>query len=338
MVRFVLRRLVTAALVLTGVTLVTFLLARVVPANPAVAYIGPRARPEEIARVERRLGLDQPLPEQYLRYLSDLVRGDWGRSIGTKRPVLTEIGERLPATLELLGVAMLLATAVGVALGVIAAVRQHGPLDHVIRLVSIGGVSVPAFWLGLILQVVFFRQLGVLPVAGRLDPALEQAGPIADLTGFYLLDATLTGDWQGLGSAARHLALPAVTLAAYPAGVVARMTRATMLEALASDYVRAARAYGVRERVIRWRIALRNAVPPTTTVLGLTAAYALTGTFFVETVFNWPGLGRFAVAALLNVDYPAIMGITLLGAATYVLVNLGVDLLQARLDPRVRLE
>jgi peptide/nickel transport system permease protein len=335
--RFALRRLGSAALVLAGVTFVTFLLARVVPANPAVAYIGPRARPEDIARVEKQLGLDQPLPAQYVNYLTDLLRGDWGRSIGTKRPVLTEIVERLPATLELLLVALTLAAVVGVTLGVVAAVRQNRAADHVIRLISIGGVSMPAFWLGLVLQVVFFRQLGLFPAAGRIDPELERAGPIADITGFYLIDATLTADWAGLGSAAAHLVLPAITLAAYPAGVVARMTRATMLEALASDYVRAARAYGIRERVIAWRIALRNAIPPTTTVLGLTAAYALTGTFFVETVFTLPGLGRFAAEALLNVDYPAIMGITLLGAIGYVVVNLIVDLAQARLDPRVRL-
>jgi peptide/nickel transport system permease protein len=337
MARFLLRRFGTALLVLFGTTLVTFALARVVPANPAVTYLGSRARPEEIARVEQQLGLHQPLPVQYLRYLTDLLQGDWGVSIGTKRPVLTEIGERLPATLELLAAAMLLALVVGVALGVVAAVRQNRTADHVIRLLAIGGVSMPAFWLGLILQVIFFGRLGWLPPTGRLNSDLEFTNPVAGITGLYTFDALFTGNWAALSSALTHLVLPAATLAAYPIGVVARMTRATMIEALGQDYVRAARAYGISERVIAWRIALRNAMPPTTTVLGLTLAYSLTGAFFVELVFNWPGLGLYASTALLNVDYPVIMGVTVLGATTYVLVNLVVDLIHARLDPRAAL-
>lgn len=337
MPRFLLRRAGTALLVLIGTTLVTFLLARVVPANPALSYLGPKARPDEIARIEVELGLDQPLPVQYARYLWDLVRGDWGTSIGTKQPVTDEIFGRLPATLELLLVAMTLACIVGVVLGVLAAARRNRLLDHVIRLLAIGGVSMPAFWLGLLLQVIVFGQLGLFDLTGRLDPDLEFTDPLRDVTGFHLVDALLTGHLVALGDAASHLVLPALTLAAYPIGVIARMTRASMLETLAADHIRAARAYGLRERAVHWRVALRNALPPTTTVVGLTMAYSLTGTFFVEVVFNWPGLGQFASTALLNVDYPVIMGITLFGATGYVLVNLFVDLVQARLDPRVRL-
>ncbi len=337
MTRFLLRRALTAVLVLLGTTVVTFLLARVIPANPAVTYLGPKARPEDVERVTRELGLDQPLPVQYGRYLAALVRGDWGFSVGSKRPVLTEIGERLPATLELLVTAMTVAAVCGVVLGVVAARRQGRLADHVVRLLAIGGVSMPAFWLGLILQVVFFGRLGWLPPTGRLDSDLEFVAPLSSITGFDLLDAALTGNGAALGSAAAHLVLPALTLAAYPAGVLARMTRATMVEALSHDSIRTARAYGISERLVHWRIALRNALPPVTTVLGLTCAYALTGAFFVEVVFNWPGLGQYAAQALLNVDYPAIMGITVLGAVAYVLVNVGVDLAQARLDPRVRL-
>lgn len=337
MARFLLRRAGAALLVLFGTTLVTFLLARVVPADPALSYLGPRARPEEIARIRAKLGLDEPLPVQYVRYLADLVRGDWGVSIGTKQPVVSEIFGRLPATLELLAVAMLIACLVGVALGVVAAARQHRFLDHLIRLLAIGGVSMPAFWLGLLLQVIVFGRLGWFELTGRLDPDLEFTRPLRNITGFHLVDAMLTGNTTALTDAASHLVLPALTLAAYPIGVIARMTRASMLEILAADHVRAARAYGLSERTVHWRIALRGALPPTATVAGLTLAYCLTGAFFVEVVFNWPGLGQFASTALLNVDYPAIMGITLLGASGYILVNLAVDLVQARLDPRVRL-
>lgn len=337
MPRFLLRRTGTALLVLLGTTLVTFVLARVVPANPAVTYLGPRARPEAIARITRELGLDRPLPVQYGRYLADLLRGDWGISIGTKRPVLAEIGDRLPATLELLAAAMLMAVLAGVVLGVVAARHQNQVADHAIRLLAIGGVSMPAFWLGLLTQMLFFGRLGWLPATGRLDSDLEFTHPLTEVTGLHLVDALVSGNLTTLGDAALHLVLPGLTLAAYPSGVIARMVRATMLEALAQDHIRAARAYGVAERVVVWRIALRNALPPTATVLGLTLAYSLTGAFFVEVVFNWPGLGQYAATALLNADYPVIMGVTVLGAFTYTLTNLVVDLAHARLDPRVRL-
>jgi ABC-type dipeptide/oligopeptide/nickel transport system permease component len=337
MTRFLLRRTLTAMIVLLGTSFVTFVLARVVPADPALAYLGPRARPEEVAAIHAKLGLDQPLPIQYARYLADLAHGDLGTSIGTKQPVLHEIVTRLPATLELLAAAMLLACVAGIALGVVAAVRPNRVTDHAIRLLAIGGVSMPAFWLGLLLQVMVFGQLGWFHLTGRIDPDLEFTDPLRDVTGFHLIDALVTGNMTALWDAISHLALPALTLAAYPIGVIARMTRASMLETLSADHIRAARAYGISERIIAWRIALKAALPPTATVAGLTLAYSLTGAFFVEVVFNWPGLGQFAVTALLNVDYPAIMGITLLGACGYVLVNLAVDLVQARLDPRVRL-
>lgn len=337
MLRFLARRGGGALLVLLGTTLVTFILARVVPANPAVSYLGSKARPEELARITHDLGLDRPLPVQYVRYLWDLLCGDWGTSIATKQPVLTEILDRIPATLELLAVAMVIACMAGVSLGVLAAVRQNRFLDHLIRFLAIGGISMPAFWLGLLLQVVVFGGLGLFELTGRLDPDLEFTQPLRELTGFHLIDAALTVNGAAFADAASHLVLPALTLAAYPLGVIARMTRASMLEALAADHIRAARAFGVPERVVSWRIALRNALPPAATVAGLTLAYSLTGAFFVEVVFNWPGLGQFAATALLNVDYPVIMGITLLGAMGYIVVNLAVDLVQARLDPRVRL-
>ncbi|MHB8959663.1 MAG: ABC transporter permease [Candidatus Limnocylindrales bacterium] len=337
MIRFILRRLAGSAAVLLGLSVITFLLARVVPSDPAAVYIGPKARPEEIARVTAQLGLDRPLPIQYLTYMRDMLTGDWGTSIGTKRPVLDEILGRLPASLELIVAAMLLAVPLGILLGVVSARWARRPPDLTVRLLSIVGVSLPAFWLGLLLQVVFFRDLHLLPLTGRIGTDLRFSAPITGITGFYLVDSALTGNWTAWRDVALHLVLPALTLAAYPLGLIARMTRASMLEALGQDYVRAARAAGISDRTITYRLALKNALIPVTTVIGLTLAYSLTGTFFVEVVYNWSGLGTFAVNGLLNLDYPVVMGITLFGAVGYVVINLAVDLLQAWLDPRTRL-
>jgi ABC-type dipeptide/oligopeptide/nickel transport system permease component len=257
---FILRRLATSILVLVGVSIITFSLARVIPSNAAALYIGPRARPADIERVTKELGLDRPLPVQYAVYMRDMLRGDWGTSIGTKRPVLQEIGDRLPATLELLLAAMLLATTIGIPLGVLSARWQGRPLDTSVRVISILGVSLPAFWLGLLLQILFFRNLEWLPLAGQYSTELRFSSPIEPVTGFLLLDAALGQNWIGLKDAALHLILPAVTLAAYPLGLIARMTRGTMLEVLEQDYIRTARAYGIRERVdyLRLRLTQRH--------------------------------------------------------------------------------
>ncbi len=232
---------------------------------------------------------------------------------------------------------MLIAIIVGISLGVISAHRQGRPVDYFVRVVSIIGVSLPAFWLGLLLQILFFRNLDIMPLAGRFDNDLRFSSPVADISGFLLFDSAITGNWVALVDVSWHLILPAITLAAYPMGLIARMTRGTMLEVLSQDYIRTAQAYGLRERFIVYVYALKNALGPTLTVIGLTMAVALTGTFFVEIIFNWPGLGQFAVRSLLSLDYPAIMGITLFGAIIYVVVNLIVDLLQAWIDPRISL-
>jgi ABC-type dipeptide/oligopeptide/nickel transport system permease component len=335
---FILRRLLSSLLVLVGVSIMTFFIARVVPANAAELYIGPKARPEDIARVTKQLGLDKPLPVQYAVYMNELLHGDLGTSLGTKRPVLTEITGRLPATLELLLTGMLLAVLIGVPLGVLSARWQGRPLDTAVRIVSIMGVSMPAFFLGLLLQILFFRDLNLLPLAARVNSDLRFTSPITDVTGFFLLDSLITQNWAAFKDVLLHIILPAFTLAAYPIGLIARMTRASMLEVLEQDYIRTARAYGLRDAVITYLYALKNAVGPTLTVIGITFAYALTGTFFVEVIFNWPGLGQFTVRSLLGLDYPAIMGITLFGAVGYVLINLVVDLLQAWIDPRISLK
>ncbi|GAA5150089.1 ABC transporter permease [Microbacterium pseudoresistens] len=317
------------------ITLIVFILARVIPSDPAVVYAGPKAPPAELERIREKLGFTQPLPMQYLGYLGGLLTGDWGNSLSTKRPVLLELGARLPATLELLFAAMLLATIGGIILGVIASRKPGGALDGAIRVFSIGGVSVPSFWLGLLLQVVFVGGLGILPATGQFSKAIEYSDPVGHVTGFALIDSLITGNMTAFGDGLVHLVLPAITLAAYPMGLVARMIRASMLEVLSEDYVFTANAYGLRDFVVRWRFALKNALPPTMTIVGLATAYALTGTFFVEVVFNWPGIGAFAAGAMLAVDYPVIMAITMLAAFAYLLANLVVDLVQARLDPRV---
>jgi peptide/nickel transport system permease protein len=334
---FLLRRIAASLFVLVGVSIITFMLARVVPSNPAAVYIGPKARPADIERVTKQLGLDQPLPVQYVRYMGAVLRGDLGDSIATKRPVTRELRDRLPATLELLLAGMIIAVVVGVPLGVVSAQQQGKPSDLFVRVVAILGVSIPAFGLGLLLQILFFRMLGLFPLSGRVGNDLRFTSPIVEYTGFFLLDALVTRNFTAFQDALWHIVLPAITLAAYPLGLVARMTRGAMLEVLQQDYVRTARAYGTPERVTVYVYALKNAISPTLTVIGLTFAFALTGTFFVEIIFNWPGMGLFTVRSLLNLDYPAIMGITLFGAVGYVLINLAVDLAQAWIDPRISL-
>ena len=337
MIRFLLRRLASSALVLAGVSVITFALARLLPTDPAAIFIGPRAGPETIARVREELGLNEELHLQYLVYMRDMLGGDWGASIVTRRPVIDDIMARLPASLELIVAAMLIALPVGLVLGMLSARWRGRPVDMGVRILSIVGVSLPAFFLGLLLQMLFFRQLDILPLTGRVGSDLRFTSPVADITGVYIVDSLVTGNWVAFVDVGWHLILPAITLAAYPIGLIARMTRSSMLETLGRDYVRTARAYGLRERLIVGRLALRNAMVPVLTVIGLTLAYMLTGTFFVEFVFNWPGLGTYAIDAILATDYPAIMGITLVGAAAYVVINLAVDLAQAWVDPRVRL-
>lgn len=330
--------MLAALFVLIGVSIITFFLSRVIPNNAAALYLGPKASLESIERARIQLGLDKPLPTQYAVYMSELVRGDLGTSIATKRPVLQELTERLPATLELLIAGMFIAILIGIPLGIAGARWQGAWPDTFVRIISIMGVSLPAFYLGLILQIVFFRNLELLPLSGRVDSGLRFTNPIDPITNFFLLDTLLTRNWVAFKDVLMHLILPALTLSAYPIGLIARMTRASMLEVLQQDYIRTARAYGIQQRVVIYFYALKNAISPTLTVIGLTIAYALTGTFFVEVLFNWPGLGLFTVRSLINVDYPSIMGMTLFGAAGYVLINLLVDLLQAWIDPRISLK
>ena len=336
MLRYIVRRLALGVLVLWGTTMVTFFVARVVPSDPAARWVGPRATVEEIARARQELGLDKPLYVQYIRYMSDLLHGNWGTSFVTHQPVLKDIGTYLPASLELVICGMILAILIGVPLGVVSATHKGGLIDHLSRTFSIGAVSLPTFWMAMILQLVFFGHLHLLPVGGRLDMGIQLAYPLRRITGSYVLDSLLEGNWTVLGNSLLHLVLPAVTLAAYPLGLITRMTRSSMLEVLSEDYIRVARAYGVSERRITYWYALKNAIGPTVTVVALTFAYSLAGTFLIEAVFNWPGLGQYAANAVISGDYPAIMGVTILVAALYVVLNLAVDIVHALVDPRIK--
>ena len=331
-------RLSSALLVLFGASLITFTLARVIPSDPSLAYIGPKATAAEAAQLKITLGLDQPIPFQYFKYVMQTLHGNWGYSLSTKQSVLTEIASRLPATLELIIFAMGFALLFGVTLGVYAAKYRGRFQDSLIRILAIAGVSMPAFWLGLLLQMLFAGRLAWFPATGQFDIELKYDHPITKVTGFPLFDSVITGNYHATFNGLHHMILPALTLSAYSFGLLSRMARANLLEVMSQDYVKVARAYGLSDRLIFFKLALRNALPPIVTVTGLSSAYLITGTFFVEQVYNWPGLGSFAVNSLLSIDYPAIMGITLLAAIGYLVINFIVDIIQSKLDPRVWLK
>ena len=332
---YLLRRIWLLVFVLIGISIITFVLARVVPADPAALYAGPQARGPAIAAARKILHMNQPLYAQYLAYIWDLVRGNWGTSLRTHRPVLGDILLFAPLSLQLVAGAMLVATLVGISLGALTARLKGGWIDFIMRIFAIGGVSLPTFWLAMMLQVLFFRWLHLLPVAGATSITTQMSHPITHITGMPLVDALATGNFAAFGDSFLHFILPCLALAAYPAGVLMRMTRSAMLEALGQDYVRMAEAMGVPGRTIIYRYALKNSLAPVFTVLGLMFAYSIIGAFFIELIFAWPGLGSYALMSILSLDYPAIMGVTLFVAAVYVVINLIVDLLIAWLDPRI---
>jgi peptide/nickel transport system permease protein len=332
--RFLLRRLALAIPILLGVSLLVFFMLHSAGGDPAVTMLGARADAESLAELRRELGLDRSLPVQYLAFLSGAVRGDFGRSYRTNTPVVDEIANRFPATIELAVAAMAIAVVVGVGLGALAAVRRHTWLDYVGSTVVLLGVSIPTFWLGIILIIVFGLWLRWLPISGRINPRLG-ADPSAP---FLTLTSLLQGNWTVAKDAFLHLILPAVTLAAWPAAIIARMTRASLIESLGQDYVRTARAKGLKERLIVVRHAAQNAVLPVLTVVGLEFGTLLGGAVITETIFSWPGLGQLTVNAIGARDYQMVQGVVVLLAAVFVVLNLLVDVLYAVLDPRIRYE
>jgi ABC-type dipeptide/oligopeptide/nickel transport system permease component len=330
------KRLLTVIPTLIGVVIVTFLLTRVLPGDPAAYFAGPAATPESIIEVRKSLGLDRPLPEQFFRYVGDLARGNFGNSLSTGQPVATEITSRLPASAELTLVGLIVSILIAVPLGIFAAIRQGSWVDHTCRVVATAGVSLPVFFTGLLLVYVFYFRLGWSPApVGRLD-AFATAPPT--ITGFYLVDSLLVGDFETFRAAFAQLILPAMTLAIFSLAPITRMTRASMLAVLASDFVRTARASGLGPRTVILTYAFRNAMLPVITTLGMVFSFLLGANVLVEKVFAWPGIGSYAVEALLQSDFAPVQGFVLTMAVMYVALNLTIDILYGVIDPRVRLE
>ncbi len=333
--QFVLRRFLLTVPLLLGITLVTFTVSHLIPADPLMAILPERAAndPEIVRMYRERWGLDRSLPEQYVFYLRNLLRGDLGESYTSRRPVAQDLRERFPATVELALAAMLYAVTVGMTLGILSAIWYERWIDHLARMISLVGVSLPVFWLGLLALQLFYANLHLLPGPGRIDPRLT-APPFR--TGFYTIDSLLAGDLPLLLNALAHLVLPGIVLGSYAMGIIARMTRSALLDVLGADYIRTARAKGLTEQRVLLVHALRNALIPTVTVIGLTFGSLLAGAVLTETIFAWPGIGRYAVDAAMKLDLPAVMGVTLLIAVVYVLVNFVTDVLYGLLDPRIR--
>jgi peptide/nickel transport system permease protein len=332
MSRYLTRRLLELVPVFFGVLLVVFVISRLTPGDPAVVMLGEKATPQAVAQLREALGLNDPLPTQFLKYLGRAVRGDLGHSIQSNERVVVDLATRFPATMELTLGAMLIASTVGVATGVVAAVRRNTWFDGVSMFAALFGFSMPIFWLGIMLILLFAWLLGWFPISGRLDLTID----LVRVTNFYLLDAVLTGNWAALGNALRHLVLPAVTLSTVPLAIIARMTRSSLLEVLRQDYVRTARAKGLAEPRVVLGHALRNAAIPVITVIGLNVGSLLGGAILTETIFAWPGVGRLVVDAIFARDYPVVQGAVLVIAIVFVVVNLLVDLSYAALDPRIR--
>jgi ABC-type dipeptide/oligopeptide/nickel transport system permease component len=330
------KRLVTVIPTLIGVVIVTFLLTRVLPGDPAVYFAGPAATPQSIADIRKSLGLDRPLPEQFARYIGDLAKGNFGNSLSTGRPVSTEIASRLPASAELTLSGLILSLLIAVPLGILAAVKQGSWVDHTCRVVATAGVSLPVFFTGLLLVYVFYYLSGWAPApVGRLD-AFAMAP--SQVTGFYLIDTLIGGDIETFRAALGQLILPALTLAIFSLAPIARMTRASMLTVLASDFVRTARASGLNDRTVILTYAFRNAMLPVVTTLGMVFSFLLGANVLVEKVFAWPGIGSYAVEALLQSDFAPVQGFVLTMAVLYIALNLTIDILYGIIDPRVRLE
>jgi ABC-type dipeptide/oligopeptide/nickel transport system permease component len=354
LLEYALRRLLLLIPVIAGVTVITFAVSNVIPGDVARAYCGHRCPAEQLAAIHERLGLDRPLYEQYWIYMQGLLAGDLGMSLSQRRPVADALREGFPATAELAFVSLLIAVPLGILGGVVSAVHRDKWPDHVTRFLAIAGVSVPVFWLGMMLQYGFatsrgfcgrelfgFIEVGCMPLFGRQPLGFE----FPDATGLRLVDAWVAGPvpegytrWGLFVLALKHLALPAITLGYATAGIILRMTRSSMLEVLNEDYVRTARAKGVPEWKVHYKHALRNALIPTVTVIGLAFGGLLAGAVLTETIFEINGMGRMAVRAVSSLDFAMIMGVTLVIAVVYVITNLVVDLLYALLDPRVRLE
>jgi peptide/nickel transport system permease protein len=330
--QYAIRRSATVVPVLLGVSLLVFSFIHLIPGDPALTMLGERATPEKVVEIRQRLGLDRPIPEQYLIYVGKLLRGDLGTSIVRGDPVLADLLRRFPATVELATAAIVLAVLLGIPIGIASAVWRHSLVDSVARVWALAGVSMPIFWLGLMLAWFFGVELRWLPTGFRLDTGTA----FAPWTNFVLLDAALQGNWTAFRDGLRHLILPAVALATIPLAIVARMTRASMLEVLSREYMRTAEAKGLPQAAVILRHALRNALLPVITVIGLQVGHLLAGAILTETIFSWPGIGLWVYESIEARDYAIVQGASLFIAVIFVVVNLITDLLYAAVDPRIK--
>ena len=332
---FIVRRLLTSILLVIGVTFISFTITQLVPGDPVAANLGQSAYsdPAIVAAFEKEFGLDQPVPVQYIKYLGNLLQGDFGVSLSSKRPVIEDLREYFPATLEIAAVAVFLSFFVGIFLGIVSAITRDKLPDQIIRVFSLTGVSMPAFWTALTAFYIFFFVLGWAPGTGRLEPGGE---PPANVTGLFTIDALIAGDFDTFKQAFSYLLLPAMVLAIYAIGVLTRFTRASILEILGNDYVRAARAKGLPEYLVIRRHVLRPALLSIITVAGVAFASLLAGSVLVENVFSWPGLGQYAYRAAIGLDLPGIMGVSMVVATVYIFMNLLVDILYRVIDPQMK--
>jgi peptide/nickel transport system permease protein len=334
--KYVFHRLLMMVGILIGVLTITFALSRVLPGSPIEMMLGQHATPEQIRITKAEYGLDKSIPVQYYNYVKGVFQGDFGVSLRTRQPVLDDLLERVAATFELTTLAVILVIGLGIPLGVLSAVRQNTFSDHITRSFSIAGMALPIFLVGMVLQMIFYGWLKWLPLQGRMNVEVLLDYPFDRITGIYLLDTLIAGQWPALKSAMLHLALPVTTLTLASLSIVIRITRNTMVEVLSQDFIQTARAFGLSDRLIYYRYALRATLIPMMTVIGLTYGFMLGGSVVVEYIFDWPGLGGYAVGAIVKNDFPAVMGVTLFLATIYLSINLIVDLLYQVVDPRLR--
>lgn len=330
---YVVKRLLYMVLVVLGIATIVFFITRVIPADPVGAILGPQAPPEAVERVRREYGFDKPLYQQYVDFMVNLFRGNLGMSIATNRPVVHDLVERFPATFELATASLLVALIIGIPVGIVSALKKDSPYDHLLRVVSLFGVSMPVFWFGLMLLLLFYYTLGLLPGPGRLDPWID---PPPRVTGMITVDSLIAGNLRTFSNAVAHLILPATVLGFYSASSIARITRASVLETLKQDHVRMARAKGIPRLAILSRHVIRPALVPIVTVVGLVYGGLLEGAVLTETIFGWPGLGSYLARAMVFMDYNSIVGGVIVVALIYSVINLAVDLIYTYLDPRIR--
>lgn len=338
MIQYILRRLLLLIPTLLGVTVLTFVLGNVMPADPARLALGIAAPESQVIKYREEHGLNDPIHVQYFRYMRNILRGDFGVSLTSRRPVADDMHDYWPATVELVLLSFIIAFPIGILLGILAAVKRNSIFDHASRLLSILGVSIPIFWLAIVFLIVFYVKIPLYPGIGRITPSIAIDYPFVKHTGLYLIDTLIAGQWPSFFSALSHLFLPAICLALSPIARLTRITRASMLTVLGEDYVRTSRAKGLSERLVVVKHVLRNALTPVLTISGLIVGYSLAGSVLVETIFSWPGLGTYAFKAASGADYPAIMGVAILTTLVFIMANLITDISYAMADPRVVLD